>query len=414
MRAVDELAAAAVPQQVIDRLNGQGEGIGRRGLGDSERFNTREQQHGADHLAILTADGRGVSLNAHDCIHQSGVVHAVLFYGDGADISVAESEFERDVSSRKGVRTYDSLDLDPLAVIGARAEAMKTDRLSIVGKRGVADDGQLAKFQHGSKLAGAGHGFQVDNRTWSDGKQGYERRRDEDGLGAVPNKHGRETVVNECVVVRYNGVQADGVAVPGLVNRKVVCLPSRSNRKSELCEGAGAGQSGHGEHREDVAPDGPGVVGWTFHICLGAGDYPTLLISACSAFFDTDLTPGSIDLSFCGGKAPKAGAEERAFRRGWMSPVMQYADEIHDAAYEIRVYRGADGVFPLYEDEGDNYNFESGRFSIVMLRWSELDGELIIAERAGDFEGIVTSRQLHIVFIPKAAGSRAEIGRAHV
>jgi alpha-D-xyloside xylohydrolase len=82
-----------------------------------------------------------------------------------------------------------------------------------------------------------------------------------------------------------------------------------------------------------------------------------------------------------------------------MSPVMQYADEVRDAPYEIRVYRGADGAFPLYEDEGDNYNYESGRFSIVMLRWSELDGELIIAARAGEFEGMVRSRPLHIVFI---------------
>ena len=85
-----------------------------------------------------------------------------------------------------------------------------------------------------------------------------------------------------------------------------------------------------------------------------------------------------------------------------MAPVMQHADEIRDAPYEIRVYRGADGVFPLYEDEGDNYNYESGRFSIVMLRWSELDGELIITARAGDFDGMVTSRQLHIVFISQS------------
>jgi alpha-D-xyloside xylohydrolase len=82
-----------------------------------------------------------------------------------------------------------------------------------------------------------------------------------------------------------------------------------------------------------------------------------------------------------------------------MSPVMQYADEVRDAPYEIRVYRGADGAFPLYEDEGDNYNYESGRFSIVMLRWNELDGELTVAARAGDFDGMVTSRQWNIVFI---------------
>jgi alpha-D-xyloside xylohydrolase len=85
-----------------------------------------------------------------------------------------------------------------------------------------------------------------------------------------------------------------------------------------------------------------------------------------------------------------------------MSPVMQYADEVRDAPYEIRVYRGADGVFPLYEDEGDNYNYESGRFSIAMLRWSEREGELTIAARAGEFDGMVKSRQLDIVFISES------------
>ena len=45
-----------------------------------------------------------------------------------------------------------------------------------------------------------------------------------------------------------------------------------------------------------------------------------------------------------------------------MCPAMQYVDEIQDAPYEVRVYCGADGVFPLYEDEGDNYNYERGRY----------------------------------------------------
>jgi alpha-D-xyloside xylohydrolase len=92
-----------------------------------------------------------------------------------------------------------------------------------------------------------------------------------------------------------------------------------------------------------------------------------------------------------------------------MSPVMQFADEVRDAPYEIRVYRGADGVFPLYEDEGDNYNYESGRFSIVTLNWSELDGELTIAARAGDFDGMVKSRQLHIVFISESGRKSSSV-----
>ena len=55
--------------------------------------------------------------------------------------------------------------------------------------------------------------------------------------------------------------------------------------------------------------------------------------------------------------------------------------------------------FPLYEDEGDNYNYESGRFSLTTLRWNEASGELIIGARAGDFDRMVKSREFHIVFV---------------
>ncbi len=82
-----------------------------------------------------------------------------------------------------------------------------------------------------------------------------------------------------------------------------------------------------------------------------------------------------------------------------MSRATQYVDEVRDAPYEIRVYRGADGAFPLYEDEGDTYNYECGRFSIVMLRWNEAGNELTIAARQGDFDGMVESREFRLVFI---------------
>jgi alpha-D-xyloside xylohydrolase len=92
-----------------------------------------------------------------------------------------------------------------------------------------------------------------------------------------------------------------------------------------------------------------------------------------------------------------------------MCPAMQYVDEIQDAPYEVRVYCGADGVFPLYEDEGDNYNYERGRYSTVMLRWDEAAGELIIGARAGDFAGMVTSREYRIVFISKSGHAASRV-----
>ena len=41
-----------------------------------------------------------------------------------------------------------------------------------------------------------------------------------------------------------------------------------------------------------------------------------------------------------------------------MGPVVQYTAEMKDAAWEIRIYPGADSSFTVYEDEGDNYNYE--------------------------------------------------------
>ncbi len=92
-----------------------------------------------------------------------------------------------------------------------------------------------------------------------------------------------------------------------------------------------------------------------------------------------------------------------------MSLSMQYVDEIPGAPYEIRVYRGASGAFPLYEDEGDNYNYECGRFSIAMLHWDEFDGELTIAARVGGFDGMVTSREFRIVFISRSGRTSCSV-----
>jgi hypothetical protein len=37
-----------------------------------------------------------------------------------------------------------------------------------------------------------------------------------------------------------------------------------------------------------------------------------------------------------------------------------------------------------------------------MLNWDEFDGELTIAARIGNFDGMVTSREFRIVFISKS------------
>ncbi len=43
-----------------------------------------------------------------------------------------------------------------------------------------------------------------------------------------------------------------------------------------------------------------------------------------------------------------------------LGPALQYATEKPEDPIELRVYCGADGKFTIYEDEGNNYNYERG------------------------------------------------------
>ncbi|MCQ2174987.1 MAG: glycoside hydrolase family 31 protein [Bacteroidales bacterium] len=79
-----------------------------------------------------------------------------------------------------------------------------------------------------------------------------------------------------------------------------------------------------------------------------------------------------------------------------VAPVMQYSSESKWDELEIRVYGGADGSFTLYEDEGDNYNYENGAFATVDFT---LKGtKLTIGERKGSFPGMLQERTFKVVF----------------
>jgi len=82
-----------------------------------------------------------------------------------------------------------------------------------------------------------------------------------------------------------------------------------------------------------------------------------------------------------------------------LGPIMPHVEAAADAPYEIRIYRGADGEFQLYEDEGDSYNYEHGAHSLVRFNWNESRAELTISSRVGSFAGMPCQRPLRIVAI---------------
>ena len=87
-----------------------------------------------------------------------------------------------------------------------------------------------------------------------------------------------------------------------------------------------------------------------------------------------------------------------------IGPKVQYAAEKKWDILEIRVYEGADGMFTLYEDENDNYNYEKGVYSTITFSWNEAKKVLTISDRKGSFPGMLNERKFNIVKVSKKNG----------
>jgi len=84
-------------------------------------------------------------------------------------------------------------------------------------------------------------------------------------------------------------------------------------------------------------------------------------------------------------------------------PEIEYATEKSDPI-ELRVYRGANGAFTLYEDEGDNYNYEKGKHATIPITWDESTRTLQIGKRSGNFRGMLKQRTFRIVWVAPGHG----------
>ena len=80
-----------------------------------------------------------------------------------------------------------------------------------------------------------------------------------------------------------------------------------------------------------------------------------------------------------------------------LGPEMQYVGEKAWDNLEIRVYPGADGSFTLYEDEGDNYNYERGYYATITFTWNDRARTLTIGTRQGGYKGMILDRKFTIV-----------------
>jgi alpha-D-xyloside xylohydrolase len=86
-----------------------------------------------------------------------------------------------------------------------------------------------------------------------------------------------------------------------------------------------------------------------------------------------------------------------------IGPQIQFSGDQPDAPIELWIYPGRDGAFTLYEDEGDNYNYEQGSYTTIHITWNDSARQLTINPRQGSYPGMQISRVFRVVI---ASGKR--------
>jgi alpha-D-xyloside xylohydrolase len=88
-----------------------------------------------------------------------------------------------------------------------------------------------------------------------------------------------------------------------------------------------------------------------------------------------------------------------------LGPSEQYVGEKAADPLELRIYRGRDGAFTLYEDEGTNDNYEHGALAWIPITWDEATQALTIGKRSGSFPGMLAQRTFRIVWVRSGRGT---------
>ncbi len=87
-----------------------------------------------------------------------------------------------------------------------------------------------------------------------------------------------------------------------------------------------------------------------------------------------------------------------------MAEITQFVGEKPETPLEIRIYPGANGSFQLYEDEGDSYRYEQGKFSTITFQWDDQTQTVKIGSRRGTFNGCLKKRLFNIVWVTESHG----------
>lgn len=114
---------------------------------------------------------------------------------------------------------------------------------------------------------------------------------------------------------------------------------------------------------------------------------------------------------FIGGQTIKTAAPQDKIpvfvKAGSIVPMGKFLQHTSPKAMdtlEIRVFSGADANFSLYNDEGDNYNYEKGKYKVIPFKWNEQQQTLTIDKQQGNYAGASKTQVFNIVWVNETQG----------
>lgn len=111
---------------------------------------------------------------------------------------------------------------------------------------------------------------------------------------------------------------------------------------------------------------------------------------------------------YAGGQEIKAPADYTRMpvfiKEGSILPFgndLQYTSEKPADTLQLFIYTGKDASFQLYEDDGNTYNYEQGKYSVIPINYNERSQTLIIDNRLGNFPGMIEKRVFKVKWVRK-------------
>lgn len=79
-----------------------------------------------------------------------------------------------------------------------------------------------------------------------------------------------------------------------------------------------------------------------------------------------------------------------------LGPIIQSTQLAPVDPLEVRVYPGGDARFSLYEDDGDNYDYQKGAFSEIPMQWNDRTRTFSLGKRKGGYPGMLATRNITV------------------